>query len=204
MKAALELYSENQLRSAIKNYRERKKKQRKRNRENELKEKLERCKKMFPLGLLIWSDDGTDVLPNVVVSEPYIGVSEWHRYHYSDYYLDDDKRTILVDTVRICMDGPFWTKNKHQVCLENVLHFMDLPDDNPYQKNYIINLKKYYEDKKKEREKYIARYNKLIDDYQKQIDECTKTRKEYEDWDPTKVTEEYAQEILAEAQKRYK
>ena len=144
--AALELFPEKQLKAALEDYRKKKKRERKSEREEELKSKLERCKKMFPLGLLIWSDDGTDKCPNVVVSEPYIGESDYHCYLHS-YYFSDDKRTILVDTVRLCIDGPLWPKTKHVVCLENVLHYMDLPKDNSFKKllkaKKQIKIKKY-------------------------------------------------------------
>ena len=201
--AALELFSEKQLKDAVEEHRKKKKREEIKDRDIELQEKLERCKKMFPLGILIWSDDGTDVYPNVVVSEPYIGTSDWHRYIHGSV-LNNDNRTILVETVRICMDGPWWPKTKHLVCLENILHYMDLPNDNKFKKNHIINLPEFYEKAEKERQSQITRYNELIAGYQKQIDSCTKTLKEYEDYNPKVVTEEYAQEILAEYQKRYK
>lgn len=56
---------------------------------------LEKFAKKYPIGTVVWSNDGTDVLPNVIVSKPYL------ESRTSLYNIDNITKSIIFDTMRI-------------------------------------------------------------------------------------------------------
>ena len=74
--------------------------------ENELNEKiewdydklLEKFAKKYPIGTIVWSNDGTDNYPNVIVSKPYLKdiKSYWSMYNIKKHIVFDTKRILLT------------------------------------------------------------------------------------------------------------
>jgi hypothetical protein len=60
--AALDLFPEDMLKKEIEGFKKRNKQERLKTREEQLHQRLKEAKKMFPIGTLIRSDDGTDKL----------------------------------------------------------------------------------------------------------------------------------------------
>lgn len=194
-KAALELFPEETLQAELSAYNKRKYEEKLAARKQELQEVLEQCKEKFPIGTLMWSDEGSDHCPNIVISEPYIGESDWHMPHDVFGYRCDNgyKMTVLAETVRISDGKPF---QRDVIGLERCLRNMNL-SDNLY-KNHIINLDEYH---KQETEKR----NNSIKDSKKNIkrleDELAKEREylnELKSYHPLEFTEERIQEIAIE------
>ena len=75
--AALELFPEDMLEREIDDFKKRNYKEFMKTREEQLRRRLEDAKKIFPMGSLIWSDEGTDNCPNIIVGEPYIGDTQY-------------------------------------------------------------------------------------------------------------------------------
>lgn len=194
-KAALELFPEEVLKKELETYNKRKYEEKLAARKQELQEVLEQCKEKFPIGTLMWSDEGSDHCPNIVISEPYIGESDWHMPHdvFGYRYGDGYKKTVLAETVRISDGKPF---QRDVIGLERCLRNMNR-SDNLY-KNHIINLDEYH---KQETEKR----NNSIKDSKKNIkrleDELAKEREylnELKSYHPLEFTEERIQEIAME------
>ena len=75
--------------------------------ENELNEKIEwdydkllaEFAKKYPIGTIVWSNDGTDYFPNVIVSKPYLkDVEYWSMYNIKKHIVFDTKRILLTGT----------------------------------------------------------------------------------------------------------
>lgn len=196
--AAIELFPEDMLEKEIDNYKRRNKKERKILREIELKNVLERAKKMFPIGTLVWSDDGTDGCPNLIIGEPYIGSTKYNTHiPYNKYEFDDnDRETVLVNTLRIFRnqvddDNPLY---KAKVGLEILLENYDNP--NEYNKNPFIDLDDYHKTQAKKREDEIKRLKDNISHYKEMLDQQTEELAELEAYDPYGLNEDLIQEIL--------
>lgn len=178
----------------------------KENREKERKEQLqkmfERCKKLFPIGTLIWSDDGSDKCLNIIISEPYIGKHDYHYPLYVDYNIKD-RSTILVKTVRIeyfgndVIDDPRFSNSI--VCLENCLYFIDKKDSDTFKENHIVNLKEYIKNKEKEKSEKIKKLEKDIKEKEESLERTKKELKEIQSYEPTGLTKEKIEKIV----KRY-
>lgn len=194
-KAALELFPEEVLKKELETYNKRKYEEKLAARKQELQEVLEQCKEKFPIGTLMWSDEWSDHCPNIVISEPYIGESDWHMPHDVFGYRCDNgyKMTVLAETVRISDGKPF---QRDVIGLERCLRNMNRSDN--LCRNYIINLDEYH---KQETEKR----NNSIKDSKKNIkrleDELAKEREylnELKSYHPLEFTEERIQEIAIE------
>ena len=55
--------------------------------------------KKYPIGTIVWSNDGTDYFPNVIVSKPYLkDVEYWNMYNIKKHIVFDTKRILLTGT----------------------------------------------------------------------------------------------------------
>ena len=190
-RAACELFSEKELEA----YENGRKKNMMADRDKMLQEMLIRCKKLFPIGSLIQGDNLADRLPNLTISEPYI---QYVKYlplcvNYSSEYKDGERKTIFVDTVRIRRNEPC---GKSQVCLEQLLYYMDKPDGDNFKKKGFIDLKEY-EKKQIEKKNEELRYLKtLAEKIEQDLDDTKKNIAEVEAYNPSELTEQKLKEIL--------
>ena len=202
--AAMDLFPESLLKSEIENYRKRDKKERLRLREETLNQMLEKAKKTFPIGSLIWSDDTCDDYPHLVVGEPYIGTTEYNThipYGVYEYGEDDDveHKTVLVHTLTITHGEVDDMWGKDIVGLENLLLHMDKPVKDRYPKRpTFVDLNEYIKSENDQRTKEIADLTEKINRYQKEIDEWNKIREEWLNYNPEDLTQEKLKEYLKE------
>lgn len=196
-KAAIELFPEEKLKEELENYKKEVRKQRMQEREKELEEVLEICKKRFPIGTLIRSDDGTDHLPNLVISEPYISETKYHFPHNKHSWEYDKTETVLVNTVRIHMNEPL--NRKEKVGLETVLYYDGLTDN--YHKDAIINLKNYEKERIDKKNEHLKWLKDKRDRCQEELNAILSEIKEYEEYNPSELTEEKLKEILENVKK---
>ena len=56
--------------------------------------------KKYPIGTIVWSNDGSDNYPNVIVSKPYLKDVEsyWSMYNIKKHIVFDTKRILLTGT----------------------------------------------------------------------------------------------------------
>ena len=157
---------------------------------------LERCQKLFHIGDVIESDDGTDHLPNLIISPPYIKKVDYLPFciENSWEYDDCDKKTIVVDTIRLNMNKPLERKSK--VCLESLLYYMDKPKNDEFRKKGFIDLKEYAKTQLVEKEKELCRLKDREERYLKDLNEIQSEIKELEDYNPNELTKEKVKEIL--------
>ena len=60
---------------------------------------LKKFAKKYPIGTVVWSNDGTDYFPNVIVSKPYLkDVEYWSMYNIKKHIVFDTKRILLTGT----------------------------------------------------------------------------------------------------------
>lgn len=194
--AALDLFPENMFKSEIENFKKRDKEERYKAREQELQKVLKRCQKLFPAGTIMWSDDGTDECPNILISDPYIGKSEYHVPWDKYAYDEKDRKTVLAKAIRIYHNEPVGKEKVQayliglEICLDN----MDNPSE--YHRNsYVIDLKKYHKDEQEKRERGIQTYTNFIEDKKKQLKDLEKELKEWQDYDPTQLTKKKVEEL---------
>lgn len=198
-KAALELYDEDKLKKELQNVEKEQHNIVVKNREKELKKKLDRCTKLFPIGTLIDSDDGSDKCLNIVVGKPYIGEEDYHWPNYCNvptWELGNHK-TVLIKTVRVSFNKVI---GKSIVCLENLLQFMDNPSKDFLPKRGIVNLKNYVSQKNEMKRKEIDRINKEIDKVEMEVSLLKSEFSLYDSYKP----EEFTQEKINEIVKKYK
>lgn len=194
--AALDLFPEDMLKKEIEAYRKRDKEERVKLREENLQKMLKRCQKLFHIGDLIQSPDGTDHLPNLIISEPRIQKVDFLPFCVEDSwdYGPDEKYTIVVDTVRLYMNKPLNRKSK--VCLEALLYYMDKSKDDEFKKNGFIDLKEYakkqIEEKNKELNDLKAREQRV----QKDLNDIQMDITTLEEYDPNELTSKKIKEIL--------
>ena len=204
--AALDLFPEDMLEREIEGFKKRNYKEKMKAREQELKDALERAKKMFPVGTLIWSDEGTDSCPNLIVSEPYIGSTKYGS-HVPDGVYDigmitsDERKTILVHTVRIYRSGlesenPSWYKSI--VGLEKLMVNMNKPLERryPQKESYFVDLEDYHKSEANERNNNLNNLKKSISTYEEKLDEFKKELYSWENYDPNSLTKEKINEIV--------
>jgi len=186
--AALDLFPEEMLQKEIEAYRKRDKEERFKSREENLKKMLERCKKLFPVGTLVYSDDGTDKLPNLTIGEPYIKKVEFLPFcvDYSWEYDGHEKKTIMVDTVRIRRNEPY---NYGYVCLETLLYYLDKSKDDNFRRPVFIDLKEYEKEQKEKRDKQIKQLKEDIDKGKLELEKNTLELSELEKYDPSELEE---------------
>lgn len=194
--AALDLFPEEMLIKEIEAYRKRDKKERIKLREENLQKMLERCKKLFHIGDLIESPDGSDHLPNLIISEPRIQKVEYLPWcvENSYDYGPDEKYTIVVDTVRLHMNEPLDRKSK--VCLEALLYYMDKPNDDEYRKRGFIDLKEYAKKQIEEKNEELKELKEREQRTQKDLSDIQMDIATLEDYDPNELTPKKVKEIL--------
>ena len=192
--AACELFSKTKLEKGIDAYNEKKKKERLAKREEDLKKVLERCKKKFPIGTLVWSDEGSDRLPNLIISEPYIAETDY-RAPYSAYECGEkNRKSVFVKTMRLSKCKPL---HKDTVCLEICLEHMDSKSDY-CRRDHIIHFKDFYETETEEKNsklKWLKDNQKRV---QNQLDDINKEINWWESYNPTDLNKESVKEILKE------
>ena len=193
--AALDLFPEDMLKKEVETYRKRDKEERVKLREENLQKMLERCKKLFHIGDLISSDDGTDHLPNLIISEPRIQKVDYLPFCVENSwdYGPDEKYTIVIDTVRLDMNEPLDRKSK--VCLEALLYYMDKPDED-YRKRGFIDLEEYTKKQIEERDEELSRLKEKEERYQKDLSDIQMDIAILENYDPNELTKEKIKEIL--------
>ena len=194
-KAALELFPEETLQAELSAYNKRKYEEKLAARKQELQEVLEQCKEKFPIGTLMWSDEGSDHCPNIVISEPYIGESDWHMPHDVFGYRCDNgyKMTVLAETVRISDGKPF---QRDVIGLERCLRNMNRSDN--LCKNYIINLDEYHKQETEKRNNSIKDSKKNIKHLEDELAKEREYLNELKSYHPLEFTEERIQEIAIE------
>ena len=193
--AALDLFPEEMLIKEIEAYRKRDAKERVKLREENLQKMLERCKKLFHIGDLINSDDGTDSLPNLIISEPRLQKVDFLPFCVENSwdYGPDDKYTIVVDTVRLHMNEPLHYKSR--VCLEALLYYMDKPDED-YKKRGFINLEEYIKKEIEEKNNELKNLKEKEQRTQKDLSELQMDIAILEEYDPNELTSKKIKEIL--------
>lgn len=194
--AALDLFPEDMLKKEVEAYRKRDKEERIKLREENLQKMLKRCKKLFHIGDLIQSPDGTDQLPNLIISEPRIQKVEYLPFCVENSwdYGPDDKYTIMVDTVRLHMNEPLGRKSK--VCLEALLYYMDKSKDDEFKKKGFIDLKEYAEKQVEEKNKELSDLKDKERRIQRELKEVIADIATLEDYDPNELTPKRVKEIL--------
>lgn len=194
--AALDLFPEDMLKKEIEAYRKRDKEERIKLREENLQKMLKRCKKLFHIGDLIQSPDGTDHLPNLIVSEPRIQKVEYLPWcvENSYDYGPDERYTIVVDTVRLYMNEPLNRKSK--VCLEELLYYMDKSKNDKFRKNGFIDLKEYTKKQIEEKNEELKDLREREQRVQKDLSDIQMDIATLEDYDPNELTKEKIKEIL--------
>lgn len=194
--AALDLFPEDMLKKEVEAYRKRDKEERIKLREENLQKMLKRCQKLFHIGDVIRGDDGTDHLPNLIISEPRIQKVDYLPYCVENSwdYKESERYTIVVDTIRLYMNKPLERKSK--VCLEQLLYYMDKPKDDSFRINGFIDLKEYAKKQIEERDEKLRRLKEREEGYLKDLNEIQSEIKELEDYNPNELTKEKVKEIL--------
>ena len=199
--AALDLFPEEMFKKELEDFKKRDKEEKKKAREQELQEVLEECKKLFPIGTPIWSDDGTDKCVNIVVEEPHITESEY-RVPWGKYDFDEkERKTVVARVVRLEYFGNDVIEGgwgKSYAGLEKCLLAMNYKPDEIGYKNHLINLEDLYTQKTEERNKEIEKLRKKISDAQVELDKYKVDLAELEAWNPKGLTKEKIQEIVKE------
>lgn len=202
--AALELFPEDMLKNEIDNYRKRNKVERLKLRDVELEKSLEDAKKMFPVGTIIWSDDGTDTCPNIIVGEPYIGNTKYgthipyEKYHYFEDK-DVEKKTILVHAIRVShgsIPGEEIFRNS-VIGLEKIMLEMKKPEQNRYPaKDFFVDIDSYRNNEAKKKAEEIKNLNDIITRNQKEIDRCKAELAEWMEYNPYAFSVEMIDELV--------
>ena len=194
--AALDLFPEEMIKKEIEAYRKRNEKERIKLRKENLQKMLERCKKLFHVGDVIESNDVTDHLPNLIISEPRIQKVEYLPVcvENSWEYKDSERHTIVVDTVRLYMNEPLDRKSK--VCLEELLYYMDKPKDDEFRKNGFIDLKEYAKKQVEKKDKELKNLKEKEQRVLKNLSELQMDIAALEEYNPNELTKEKVKEIL--------
>ena len=195
--AALELFPKKRLEEAVEGYKKKKEKEKLERREKDLKKNLEKCKELFPVGTLMWSDDGTDKCPNLIISEPYISETKYKApWGVYDTGYNGIKKTILANSIRLYHNEPLegdWKFDKVglEICLDNMNKKSDY-----VRRNYVIDLDEFYNTEKEEKEKKLKWLKDNRERTQKELDRLNEEISELESYDPTKMTKEHIKELL--------
>ena len=100
--------------------------------------------KKYPIGTIVWSNDGTDYFPNVIVSKPYLkDVEYWSMYNIKKHIVFDTKRILLTGTCSSRIE----IRDKCEF-EEIKIHSYSHPEGFNY---------------KKWKEKYISEHNRMIE-----------------------------------------
>lgn len=130
---------------------------------------LEEFEKKYPIGTVVWSNDGTDHFPNVIISKPYLKdiKSCWSMYNIKKYIVFDTKR-ILMDEVWSSRIEIRDKEEFEQIKIKSYSH----PDGFDY-----IKWKKQFIN---EHNTMINRMKEIIDDNEKEIIELKEKISKYE------------------------
>ena len=119
-------------------------------------ELLEKFAKKYPIGTIVWSNDGTDFYPNVIVSKPYLKDVDWSVFNIKKHIVFDTKRILLTG---IC-GSHIEIRDKREFD-EIKIHSYSHPDE--------FNFKKWKEQYISEHNKFIEHWTDIIDKYNKDI-----------------------------------
>lgn len=201
--AALELFPKEQLEREIENYKKSKVKAELESRDNVLQRLLEKCKKAFPIGTVVYSDDGTDNCPNIIIEEPYIGNTKYGNhipFSVYEYNIPNEQRkTVLAKALRLYRGEPEYEDSRFTysiVGLEILLNRIEKPDN--FYKYPIINLNEYCGEKLKEKAEAIQRIKDKIEDAENDLKKWKEELAGYESYDPTKLTKEKVKQLVIE------
>lgn len=195
-RAALELYDEDTLIKEIDNVKKEKHDKLIKEREEELQNILKKCLKLFPIGTLIDSDEGTDKCLNIVIGTPYIGE---HDYHWPSYcnvptWELGNHRTVLVKTVRILFNQVI---GQSIVCLENLLAFIEDPSkDYCVPSRGIVKLKDYINRQNEYKNDKLEELNKDIVALEKSLSKYKADFNLYDSYKPEEFTQENIDNIV--------
>ena len=122
---------------------------------------LEKFAKKYPIGTVVWSNDGTDFYPHVIVSKPYLkDVEYWSMYNIKKHIVFDTKRILLTG---IC-GSRIEIRDKREFD-EIKIHSYAHPNG--------FNYKKWKEHYISEHNKFIEHWTDIIDKYNKDIKNLT-------------------------------
>ena len=202
--AALELFPEDVIKTELINFKNEEFKEKNELRKQELQEKLERCKKLFPIGTMVWNDDGCDRCPNIIISEPYIEECEDklpYKILYDDVIIE--KTTIVAKTLRIFRNKPLTNSSNSIIGLERILYNIDSDiRDTTIYRNPFINLKEFIKNENVNKQKALERINKDIFLYQNKVDMLKKDLEELNAYEPSELTEELINKLTTAAIKQ--
>ena len=123
--------------------------------------------KKYPIGTIVWSNDGTDYFPNVIVSKPYLkDVEYWSMYNIKKHIVFDTKRILLTGTCSSRIE----IRDKREfdeIKIQSYSH----PDD--------FNYKKWKQQYISEHNRLIEHWTNIIDDYNKDIKRLTQQILDY-------------------------
>ena len=128
---------------------------------------LEQFAKKYPIGTIVWSNDGTDNYPNVIVSKPYLkDVEYWSMYNIKKHIVFDTKRILLTG---IC-GSHIEIRDKREFD-EIKIHSYSHPE--------CFNYKKWKQQYISEHNKFIEHWTDIIDKYNKDIKNLTQQISDY-------------------------
>ena len=119
-------------------------------------ELLEKFAKKYPIGTIVWSNDGTDYFPNIIVSKPYLKDVDWSVFNIKKHIVFDTKRILLTG---IC-NSHIEIRDKREFD-EIKIHSYSHPDS--------FNYKKWKEQYISEHNKFIEHWTDTIEKYNKDI-----------------------------------
>lgn len=198
--AALDIFPQDMLEKEIENHRKKKERLKREERDNVLANVLIKSKELFPIGTLVWSDEGTDYCPNIIVSEPYIGTNEYGNHIPYDAYdyntPPNERKTVLAKTFRL-FRGEFTNERWSYgiVGLENLIHNMN-SDSKWVNHKPIVNLEEYYKNEIENKKKRIEQLKDNIERTQKELDKYNEELSELESYNPRNLTKEKVQSII--------
>ena len=123
-------------------------------------ELLEQFAKKYPIGTIVWSNDGTDYFPNIIVSKPYLKDVDWSVFNIKKHIVFDTKRILLTG---IC-GSHIEIRDKREFD-EIKIHSYSHPDS--------FNYKKWKEQYISEHNKFIEHWTDTIEKYNKDIKNLT-------------------------------
>lgn len=125
---------------------------------------LAQFEKKYPIGTVVWSNDGTDNCPNIIISKPYLKKCDCI---YSSYPYNITNE-IVFDTMRVALTSIWCSRIRihDKRGLEEIKITNHSRDD--------FNYGKFKETIIQDNNKRIERNNDLIKDYEKNIERCKK------------------------------
>ena len=123
-------------------------------------ELLEKFAKKYPIGTIVWSNDGTDYFPNIIVSKPYLKDVDWSVFNIKKHIVFDTKRILLTG---IC-NSHIEIRDKREFD-EIKIHSYSHPDS--------FNYKKWKEQYISEHNKFIEHWTDTIEKYNQEIKNLT-------------------------------